>query len=108
MTSEKDKLANRTPTQTDQQSKKREVKNIGDVDFEELIGTDRKELIGQDKNSEGDHPFNLSFVHSQIEDYPDLSDEENLNKLMTQKKKVGIAPSQDDASAIRSDSSFAD
>jgi hypothetical protein len=72
----------------DQDSKKRKVRNLEDVDFDELIGTDRHpqphQEIGEDRS------FNLSFVHSQIEDYPDLSDDEGL---MTQRKKVGIAPS---------------
>lgn len=54
--------------------------------------------------SQGEHPFDLSYVHSQIADYPDFSgdDAEIEGNLQGAEEK-----SYDDLSAIASDSSFA-
>jgi hypothetical protein len=48
------------------------------------------------------HPFDLSFVHSQIADYPDFSDDEPA----TQRKVKAINSEDEELSAIASDSSF--
>ena len=80
MTNDKDKLANHTPNPKDKSDKKNSLKNLDNLlNIDQVIGdTDRKEDNKDAKKSDGDHPFDLSFVHSQMEDYPDLSDDEHF------------------------------
>jgi hypothetical protein len=66
-----------------------------------------EQFLGLEKDSKhdsGEHPFDLSYVHSQIADYPDFSDAEPDN---VHQKQVN-EHSNDEMSAIASDSSYAE
>lgn len=52
-------------------SRKKDLKNLDDLlELQEALGS-----VGEGA-SDGEHPFDLSQVHSQIADYPDYSDED--------------------------------
>lgn len=78
---------------------------ISDVKhLEQFLGIDASK-----GGSSGEHPFDLSYVHSQIADYPDFSEDDAIIKQM---KTQGILEDKElkeyeDLSAIASDSSFA-
>lgn len=60
-------------------STKKEPQNMSQLDdlvnIEKFLGN-IGERNNEEKLSDGEHPFDLSFVHSQIADYPDFSDDE--------------------------------
>ena len=48
------------------------------ANLEDLLNNHDKFINGEQEGSDAieQHPFDLSFVHSQIVDYPDFSDDE--------------------------------
>ena len=102
LTTAKDKIAQiTTPDETARGGKETNPIN----NLEDLLNIDFLAMQDGKTSDQGEHPFDLSFVHSQVADYPDYSEDE----LPIQKRARHLnSDDGEEMSVIASDSSFND